>query len=99
VLSPPRRRGARSVHIQLDSRFRGNDSSRGIFERAERRGGISLWKRAVAPHRLIQPQVPSPQHQVPFFSIRFPLSTHNYLCFLQHSGFAAKFSTVVLCFQ
>ena len=34
MLSPPRKRGSRSVHIELDSRFRGNDRPRVILRRA-----------------------------------------------------------------
>jgi len=34
-LSPPRKRGSGSAHIELDSRFRGNDRHRVIFGRAD----------------------------------------------------------------
>jgi hypothetical protein len=43
----PRKRGSTSVHIEVDSRFRGNDRHGAIFERAENNGS-SAWRKMSA---------------------------------------------------
>jgi len=74
VLSPPSRL-AGGVQVSphragfLPPCRDGNDRRRVIFERAERRGGISLWKAVLVPRGLIHLQVSPPPRQVLFFQL------------------------------